>query len=347
MRVVCGKDPIVVPMVVIGVAAPVCHIAYSSSLVETGQMPNLELVRKHDLSPFRKIAIGTWQTAYDPSVYGSLTLRMEEALRYLDAFRQATGKRATVTHLMAKAVAAVLQAMPDANAVLRMNRIYRRKRIGVFFQVVLEDPDTGDIDLSGTLIRDPETKSLAEIVDEFEAKVQQVRSRKDTDLESTRSLFRRVPSLLLNRLLKVISFVGYTLNLDLSRLGMPRDPFGSIMVTNIGSIGLQEAYVPLVPYSRVPILVALGGVEDTPVVEDGRIVPGKTMRVCATFDHRVLDGSHAATMARVLRQWIEHPFEHFDPVHALDQPGDDPDAPAPDDPPAASSTPDAPPQPPA
>lgn len=277
-------------------------------------MPNLELARKDNLSPFRKIAIGTWQTAYDPSVYGSLTLRMEEALRYLEAFRRATGKHATVTHLMAKAVAAMLHSMPDANAILRWNRIYLRKRIGVFFQVSMEDAVTGEIDLSGTLIQDPQQKSLAEIVDEFTEAVTRIRARKDKNLESTRGVFRHVPYAILNRLLKVISFIGYTLNLDMTWMGLPRDPFGSIMITNIGSLGLEEAYVPLVPYSRVPLLVALGGVEDAPVVEDGKIVCGKIMRVCATFDHRILDGSHAAKMARTLRQWMEHPFEHFDPL---------------------------------
>ena len=39
---------------------------------------------------------------------------------------------------------------------------------------------------------------------------------------------------------------------------------------------------------------------------------GKVMRVNATFDHRFIDGFHASVMSRVLRQWIEHPYEHFD-----------------------------------
>ncbi len=34
-------------------------------------MPNIELKPKHDLSTFRRIAIGTWTTVGDPSVYGS------------------------------------------------------------------------------------------------------------------------------------------------------------------------------------------------------------------------------------------------------------------------------------
>ena len=104
---------------------------------------------------------------------------------------------------------------------------------------------------------------------------------------------------------------------SLARLQCPlalRHPFP------FGSLGLEEAYVPLVPYSRVPLLIALGAVQDAPVVEDGEIVVGKTMRVFATFDHRVLDGAHASKMVRVLKEYMEHPFERFDAVEALDPP---------------------------
>ncbi len=284
-------------------------------------MGNLALHKKRNVSPFRKVAIGTWRTAYDPSVYGTLTMRMEQALRYRDAFRKATGKHLTFSHMMAKATGHVLDKMPDANAILRWNRIYIREQVGVFFQVALEDPETGEIDLSGAKVDDPQDKTLDRIVDEFEKKVRRVRKGKDKELESTRSTFKLVPYFMLNFLLRLISFLTYTLNLNLKWLGIPRDPFGTVMITNIGSLGLEQAYVPLVPYSRVPLLVAMGALEDAPVIEDGKVVPGKIMRVCATFDHRVLDGSHAATMAKTLREWMENPFEHFDelPDEALEK----------------------------
>jgi len=265
------------------------------------------------------MAIGTWQNAYDPSVYGTLRVRMDEAERYLEAFRKATGKRLTYSHMIAKAIAAVFQRMPDANAVLRMNRIYLRERIGVFFQVVLEDAKTGEIDLSGCTIFEPESKSLVEIIDEFEAKTSRVRKGEDEETEKSRGMFRFLPSVFLNTTLKLISFLSYTLNLDLRWLGIPRDPFGSVMVTNIGSLGLSQAYVPLVPYSRVPLLVAMGAVEEVPLVEDGQVRVGKEMQLCATFDHRVLDGAHAAVMSKTLRNWLESPFEHFDAIPALDE----------------------------
>jgi pyruvate dehydrogenase E2 component (dihydrolipoamide acetyltransferase) len=275
-------------------------------------MPNLELVAKKDLSSFRKIAIGTWQNAYDPSVYGTLELRMDEAMKYIAEFREKTGRRLTVSHLMAKAAAMVFKACPDANAILRWNKIYLRKRIGVFFQVVMSDEGNDKVDLSGATLYDVEDKTLLEICDEFESKVQAVRARKDPALEKTRKTFLGIPHFALNWVLKMLSFFSYTLNLDLRRFGVPQDPFGSIMITNIGTLGLDVGYVPLVPYSRVPILLATGAVKEQAVVEDGKIVIGKVLAVNATFDHRIIDGFHAAVMSRTLRQWLEDPYENFD-----------------------------------
>src|SRR5215470_5313871 len=231
-----------------------------------GAMPNVEVDREEELSTFRKIALGTWRTTYDPSVYGSLTLRMDKALDYVEAFRRETGRKATITHLMARAAAAVFERVPDANALLRLGRIYRRRRIGVFFQVVMEDPETGKVDLSGATIHDPQTKSLVQICDELSERFGKVRKNKDTALSKTRSLFKRIPIAATAPLLELTSFASYTLNLDLTWAGIPRDAFGSVMITNIGSLGLEEAYVPLVPYSRVPLLVALGAIRDTPIV---------------------------------------------------------------------------------
>jgi pyruvate dehydrogenase E2 component (dihydrolipoamide acetyltransferase) len=232
----------------------------------------------------------------------------------MDAFRAHTGRRLTVTHMMGRAVGAVLEKMPDANAILRGSHVYLRKEIAVFFQVVLEDPVTGEIDLSGMTLRQPHKKTLVEIVDECEARIAKVKAHKEKELEQSRGMLSSLPGFLVGPALRFTSWLGYDLNLRLP--GVPRDAFGSVMITNIGSIGLEEAYAPLVPYSRVPILLAVGAIEDTVAVEHGAVVPAKRMKVCATFDHRIIDGAHAAVMAKTLRAWFERPFEHFDPIPA-------------------------------
>jgi pyruvate dehydrogenase E2 component (dihydrolipoamide acetyltransferase) len=283
-------------------------------------MANLSLVKKKDLSSFRKIALGTWQTAYDPSIYGTLTLRMGKAVDYIARFRARTGRRLTVSHLMAKAAAMALQQCPDANAILRWNRIYLRQRIGVFFQVLMTDEGEDKVDLSGATLYDLERKSLLEIVDEFETKVSLVRRREDPALEKTRGTFQKIPYLLLNPFLKALSFLSYTLNLDLRAVGIAADPFGSLMITNVGSLGLDTAFAPLVPFSRVPILFAIGEVKQQVLVDDGQPTVGMAMSVNATLDHRVIDGFHASVMARVLREWMENPDAHFDALESLPGP---------------------------
>ncbi len=277
-------------------------------------MPNIELELKRDVSNFRKIAIGTWRTAYDPSVYGTMEFTMDKAMEYIEEFRRATGKHLTVTHLIARAVAETMRKTPDANAVLRFNRIYLRKRIGVFMQVAMTDEGEDKVDLSGATVYDVADKTLLQLVDEVEEKVATVRERKDPALEKSRNLFQSIPYMFLGIFLRLVSFLCFTLNLDLRWMGLPNDPFGSVMVTNIGTLGLEQAYVPLVPYSRVPILLATGAVKEHPVVVEGEIVIRKMMKVNATFDHRFIDGFHAAAMSKTMKKWLADPYQHFGPI---------------------------------
>jgi pyruvate/2-oxoglutarate dehydrogenase complex dihydrolipoamide acyltransferase (E2) component len=275
-------------------------------------MAHLELTKKSDISSFRKIAIGTWQTAYDPTVYGTLKVRMEKALAYIEAFREKTGRRLTVTHLVSKAVAEALHTCPDANAILRFNKVYLRKRVSLSILVVQTDGGSGQADLAAAKVDDADQKTLLQMADEMQTTFDRVRARKDEAMEKGKNTIGMVPHLFMNAFLKMTAFLLYTLNLDLSAFGFPRDAFGSAIVTNVGSMGLDVAYVPLAPYTHVPIFVAPGAVKDEPVVENGVVVAGKVMNISASFDHRYIDGFHASVMSKTLREMLENPFERFD-----------------------------------
>lgn len=276
-------------------------------------MANVELVPLEKWSSFRRLAMGQWQTAYDPSIYGSIDVRMEEAERYIKAFRERTGRRITVTHLVTKAVAEALRRVPDANAIIRWNAIYVRKHVDVSILVV--QTDGGKVDLAACTVRDCDQKSLYDLAGDIEQQVAAVRSRKDAAMEQGKKTVGMVPLIFMNAFLKLVAFLTYTLNLRLS--GVPRDPFGSATITNIGSLGLDTAFVPLVPYTRVNLFAAVGEIRDVPVVEDGKIVPGRVMKIGATLDHRVVDGFHASVLSKVIHEYLEHPFEHFDRIEAL------------------------------
>jgi len=54
-------------------------------------------------------------------------------------------------------------------------------------------------------------------------------------------------------------------------------------------------------------ILAVGAIKDVPVVEDGKIVPGKVMRMTLSVDHRVFYGQTAAQFMAEVRRLIENP----------------------------------------
>jgi pyruvate/2-oxoglutarate dehydrogenase complex dihydrolipoamide acyltransferase (E2) component len=276
-------------------------------------MPNVELSVLRKMSSFRKVAIGTWHTAYDPSVYGTLTVRMEAAERYIHEFREKTGRHLTITHLLVAAVAKALDFCPEANAILRFNKIYLRKTVDVSVLVVVPSDDGARVDLSAAVVRNADKVSLLEQIETLESQVGGIKRGEDKALSKSKNTIMAIPFLLLNSFLKLLAFLLYDLNLDLGWAGLPKDQFGGATITNVGSLGLDFAYVPIVPYTRVPIWIAPGMVRDAPVVEGGQVIPGRIMNINATFDHRFIDGYHAMVLSKHLREVIEHPYEELGP----------------------------------
>ena len=280
----------------------------SGSTAFLGFRRNVVLGSPLKISPWRKIAIGTWRTVGDPSVYAELELDARAALEYLESWRVQGGRRATLTHFTGKAIAEVIARHPQINSILRFGQLYPRSSVDVFFQVAT---DMKGEDLSGMVIRQADRKSIGDITREMEERVARIRGKTDPSYAKMKGLMGILPGFLVQHAINAASFLMYGLNLWSPLIGSPRDSFGSVMVTSIGSLGLDSAFVPLVPYSRVPLLLAVGAVRERPVVQDGKVVAAPTVRISATFDHRIIDGVHGAHMARTLRAIFENPSKEL------------------------------------
>jgi pyruvate dehydrogenase E2 component (dihydrolipoamide acetyltransferase) len=88
---------------------------------------------------------------------------------------------------------------------------------------------------------------------------------------------------------------------------MPRQAFGGAMVTSVGMWGIDHAYSPLAHYYRVPVLVLVGAIRKLPVVVDDAVVIRPIMTITATFDHRYVDGYHAAQFGDAVRSYCANP----------------------------------------
>jgi len=80
---------------------------------------------------------------------------------------------------------------------------------------------------------------------------------------------------------------------------------GSFTLSNLGMFGISE-FVAIINPPQAAIL-AIGGIEDRPIVKEGQVVPGKTMKLTLSADHRVLDGTDAAKFLKTLQKYLESP----------------------------------------
>jgi pyruvate dehydrogenase E2 component (dihydrolipoamide acetyltransferase) len=48
-------------------------------------------------------------------------------------------------------------------------------------------------------------------------------------------------------------------------------------------------------------------IKDLPIVQDGKVIPGKVMGISLAFDHRVVDGAEATLFMNEIIRHIEDP----------------------------------------
>lgn len=81
---------------------------------------------------------------------------------------------------------------------------------------------------------------------------------------------------------------------------------GSFTISNLGMYGISE-FVAIINPPQAAIL-AVGAIEEKPIVVDKKIEIGTTVKLTLSADHRVLDGVDAAKFLKTLQKYLEAPM---------------------------------------
>jgi pyruvate dehydrogenase E2 component (dihydrolipoamide acetyltransferase) len=76
-------------------------------------------------------------------------------------------------------------------------------------------------------------------------------------------------------------------------------------VSNLGMFGITE-FTSIINQPNSAIL-SVGAIVEKPVVRDGQIVVGNTMKVTMACDHRTVDGATGAEFLQTLKLYLENP----------------------------------------
>lgn len=259
---------------------------------------------------FRRVALGTWKTVGDPTVYGLVEFDATPALQLIEETRSQFTRPLGLTSIVGAAVAQVLKQRPEINSTLRRGKISPRQSVDLFFQVAVPgsgaDP-TGGSELKGVTVRSADKKGLEKIHEELSGKVRVSKAGGDNELDASMKILALLPVRLMAWALKIASSLNYDFGVPLGWAGFPRDAFGSVMITNVGALGIQTAWAPLVPFTRVPMLLTLGSIEQRAWVVNGAVEVRPIVRMGITFDHRLMDGAHAAEMQNTFLECMRQP----------------------------------------
>jgi len=81
---------------------------------------------------------------------------------------------------------------------------------------------------------------------------------------------------------------------------------GNFTITNLGMFGVEEFSAIINPPEGA--ILAVGGMVEKPVVENGEIRIGRRIRVTLSCDHRVMDGAMGARFLQTLTRFLEEPL---------------------------------------
>ncbi|MEC7654463.1 MAG: pyruvate dehydrogenase complex dihydrolipoamide acetyltransferase [Bacteroidota bacterium] len=76
-------------------------------------------------------------------------------------------------------------------------------------------------------------------------------------------------------------------------------------ISNLGMFGIESFTAIINPPDAC--ILAVGGINEVPVVKDGAIVPGNIMKVTLSCDHRVVDGATGAAFLQDFKNLLENP----------------------------------------
>lgn len=255
------------------------------------------------LTPWRKLATAVYTGPKDCRIYGTVEIDVSDTMEYIFRMRE-KGTKVTLTHFVAAAIARCLhEDIPEINCFIRRGKVVSRESADVFVSVALERGR----DLTGILIPETHRRTVSDIESMLTEEIQKRRSGEDPGPAGARQVLAKAPWPLRRVLFLLVKWWVYDLGWKFPFLNIPRDPFGSIVLSNIGTHGLTTGMAALFPIGRVPAVIVMGKVVKKPIVKDDEIVIRSVLPLTATMDHRIVDGAQAGALARGLERRLKNP----------------------------------------
>jgi len=252
---------------------------------------------------WRKTAAALYRKPTDSKVFGTVELDVTELEQFI-ADKRRQGLKITLTHVFLLAIArAYRDAVPELNCYVRMGRIVSRPSVDASLSVLIKN----GTEMGSVKVPDADRLTLAELAAWLEAELARSRHGDENDAVGKKSLLARIPWPFRNWIVRWVRLITIDWGLSIPFIGITPHSFGSFLLTNTGSVGIDVGYPALLPLSNLSAVISMGFPQSKPAVHEGQIVPRRLLTLSAVMDHRVVDALHAGRLFRYFKKIVREP----------------------------------------
>jgi pyruvate/2-oxoglutarate dehydrogenase complex dihydrolipoamide acyltransferase (E2) component len=238
----------------------------------------------------------------DSKIFGSVEVDVTELEEFINV-KRSQGFKITLTHIFLLIVARALKyEVPELNTFIRRGNVVKRDHVDAMVSVLIDEKQ-----LSSVKISNADTLTLSELADVMNNEIKNSRIGKENKTMRMKGFLASIPWPFRLWIFRIIKLVTIEWGFSFPALGLSGENFGSFVITNIGSIGLDMGYPALFPTSNVAFVFVMGGIAKKPVVIDDQIVVRRIMSLGAALDHRVVDAVHGGKLFKYIKQVVRDP----------------------------------------
>ena len=226
--------------------------------------------------------------------------------RYLREKRAEGMQGLGMLHLMAAAYVRMIAKYPGINRFVSGQRIYARHGVELVMTVKsamkIDSPES-----SIKVMLDP-SETIREVYNKINHDIEVVKTNTATNTDDVAAIFTKIPRLFLKFAIFLMNFLDYFGIMPKAVLNA--SPFhGSVIITDLGSVGLPPVYHHIYNFGNLPVFIALGTKRKAyELQKDGSTVEKKYVDISFVLDERVVDGFYFSQVYRYFRAIMKDPY---------------------------------------
>lgn len=271
--------------------------------------------RLRTLDPYNAMTPFIMKVKSDASNYFFDSAEISEAERYLRVRRLRGYPGMGILHLFIATYVRVAAFYPAINRFVSGQRVFARNHIE-FVMTVKKEMRTDAPETSIKVIFDPHD-TIFDVYEKLNKEIEKVKSKGEaTDTDDVAKTLMKLPRLMLKLTVFLLEKLDYFGKMPKSIL--KASPFhGSVIITDLGSIGIPPIYHHLYNFGNMPVFIALGAKRKVFEFRKDSIVERKYVDFKLVVDERICDGFYFSQAFKLFKSILRKPQVLDDPPETV------------------------------